>query len=849
MRLLYLLILFSIFAFDVHGQNSKPVLDTGATIHWQKANFPSLSFDGKYAGYLVQSGYNSSQLILKRLDDGWKMASEKVARYEFAREQNFAVYLSEDGNLTLVKLGGTVSDSVQGVIEFKLLNIKGRDKLVYGKIDRSLVLSDLMNGRKKIYKDVENWALAGLNKILVSEKSKNGETLSIIDLIKMQATLLGEYGHVENVVCDKTGRWLAFVAKDADMGIYVISYDAESNKIVHNVKIDDQRKITSLERISSDGNLLFARFADRLPNKQSTDNVTVWKYTDVKLQSQLRKESNKQQPLEYFNFSSGKWEVIEGKGEQAGFLNADERMMHIALQEGDAYEAQWNLKSKARHYLYYLPNKRRYEITFHLISRSPDGKYVLGTETDRDSFQQIILYDVNTGIKQTLVLGKDNDLSIDSTLAHNDRESYSFVGWRERVAYFYDAYDIWKIDLASSRKLKSVTNGFGRRTGIVLRFGNELENEVISETSLLLARNTHDQSTGYFKLNKEGLDPVLLSMDSYYYNSPGDFNSYDFLPVKALKADVWLVSREKSSESKNYFFTKDFRKFRPITYVYPERAYNWMTSKVVNFKTISGDDCKAVVYIPEDFDSTKRYPVIINYYEHLSYFDNYIQPYLSSNSINVPWFVSRGYIVCKTDIKYKKGETGQSALNAVEGLAKYLSGFSYVDSMGIGIQGHSFGGYETNYIVTHSQRFAAAISASGYSDLISDVNSIRTQYGGNFQANRTEVGQGRLGYTLWQRPDIYIENSPIFAADKVKTPLLIMHNPNDNAVNFTQGLEFFIALRRLQRRVWMLEYKDEGHSLRSEANKYDYTTKMDEFFGHYLKRQPMPDWMKPQNAE
>jgi dipeptidyl aminopeptidase/acylaminoacyl peptidase len=203
--------------------------------------------------------------------------------------------------------------------------------------------------------------------------------------------------------------------------------------------------------------------------------------------------------------------------------------------------------------------------------------------------------------------------------------------------------------------------------------------------------------------------------------------------------------------------------------------------------------------------------------------------------------VSNGYLVCIPNIYYTVGHTGQSVINSVVSAAQYLSAFPWVDAARMGLEGHSFGGYETNYLVTHSNLFAAAQESAGPADFVSGYGELA--FGGMSSAVWHETGQGRLGTTPWQRPDIYLENSPVFRLDKVTTPLLMLHNKEDGAVSFSQGVEMFTGLRRLQKPVWLLQYDDEDHILNTTDCRLDFSIRQEQFFDHYLKGAPMPVWM------
>jgi dipeptidyl aminopeptidase/acylaminoacyl peptidase len=212
---------------------------------------------------------------------------------------------------------------------------------------------------------------------------------------------------------------------------------------------------------------------------------------------------------------------------------------------------------------------------------------------------------------------------------------------------------------------------------------------------------------------------------------------------------------------------------------------------------------------------------------------------LSNGTLNVAWFVSNGYLVFVPDIRYyKHGFPGNCAFEAVNSAADVLSRLPFINAKQMGLQGHSFGGWETNYIVSLTNRFAAAASSGGACDLVSlnnEYNRGRSDY--------FESGQGRIAASLWKKPELYIHNSPIFKADKVNTPLLILHNRNDSSVPFMQANEWFNSLSHLQKRVWLLSYADEDHGLYSDKNKLDYSIRLAQFFDHFLEGAPEPAWM------
>ncbi len=297
-------------------------------------------------------------------------------------------------------------------------------------------------------------------------------------------------------------------------------------------------------------------------------------------------------------------------------------------------------------------------------------------------------------------------------------------------------------------------------------------------------------------------------------------------------------------QSSELFTAKGLQPLTQITNIAAQQIpYNWLTAELVRWKMFDGKMSEGILYKPENFDPHKKYPVVFYFYEkNADGIYSYKQPAPSASTINIPYFVSNGYLVFDPNIYYKTGQPGESAYNSVVSAAKYLGKFSWVDSTRMGIQGQSWGGYQVAYLVTRTNMFKAAGAGAPVSNMTSAYGGIRWGTGivRQFQYEKT---QSRIGATLWQRPDLYLKNSPLFAADKINTPLLIMHNDADGAVPWYQGIELFSALRRLGKKVWMLQYNGEDHNLVERRNRKDLSIRLSQFFDYYLKSAKAPEWL------
>lgn len=319
--------------------------------------------------------------------------------------------------------------------------------------------------------------------------------------------------------------------------------------------------------------------------------------------------------------------------------------------------------------------------------------------------------------------------------------------------------------------------------------------------------------------------------------------------TRSKDGKVMIYSKHNFVNSPDVWLTKDnFKTQVRITDINPQqKGYNWGTAELVHWKSATGIDLDGILYKPENFDSTKKYPMIVYFYERTSQtLHTYRAPAPSRSTINIPFFVSNEYLVFVPDIAYQTGHPGKSALDCiVPGVKKIISENSWVDADNIAIQGQSWGGYQVAYMVTQPQVFKWKAAGAG-----APVSNMTSAYGGirwgsgMVRQFQYEHSQSRIGKNLWDGFDLYIENSPLFFADKVETPLLIMHNDKDEAVPWYQGIELFTALRRLGKPVWMLQYNNESHNLSERVNAKDLSIRLEQFFNHFLKGAPMPVWMK-----
>jgi len=316
-------------------------------------------------------------------------------------------------------------------------------------------------------------------------------------------------------------------------------------------------------------------------------------------------------------------------------------------------------------------------------------------------------------------------------------------------------------------------------------------------------------------------------------------------PLKAKDADRLLWTRESFVEFPDLWVSDlEFAHARKLSDANPQQAeFRWGSAELVSWLSDDGIPLNGILIKPDGFDPSRKYPMMVYFYERLSDGLNaYQSPVPNRTSIRYAFYASRGYLVFVPDIPYEIGYPGESAIDAVVPGVLSLVDKGFVDPTRIGVQGHSWGGYQVAYMVTKTNLFAAAEAGAPVSNMTSAYGGIRWQSGMSrmFQYERS---QSRIGGTLWNAQDRYIHNSPVFFADKIQTPLLILHNDNDGAVPWYQGIELFVAMRRLGKTVFMLNYNGESHGLTHKTNQADWMIRMQQFFDHYLLDAREPEWM------
>jgi dipeptidyl aminopeptidase/acylaminoacyl peptidase len=413
-----------------------------------------------------------------------------------------------------------------------------------------------------------------------------------------------------------------------------------------------------------------------------------------------------------------------------------------------------------------------------------------------------------------------------------------YFGWaKDGVSVLlYDNWDVWNVPVHGGKGVNLTVNGKQEGIRYQRRFRLDPEEKGI-DLSQPLYISTYGEWTkkggvSVVKKGKPGAE-VLLWDDAV------------FSITKAKKAELFLFTKQTSKDYPDYYASDAaLKKGRRLTEANPQqKEYLWSDGEVLlDYESVKGDKLQAALFLPANYEEGKRYPAIVYIYEKVSQgLNRYNAP--SARGFNKSVYTSRGYAVLMPDIVYKVDDPGMSSVWCVLPAVKAAVDAGVVDEARVGIHGHSWGGYQTSFLITQTDAFAAAVAGAPLTNMISMYSSI---YWNSGSANQPifESSQGRFRGGYWENIEAYTRNSPVYYARNVTTPLLLLHNDKDGAVDWNQGIEYFNTLRRLEKPVVMLQYKGENHGLRKPPNMKDYTIRMREFFDHHLMGKPAPEWLE-----
>lgn len=884
-------ICISIFSFS-----QKIALDHSVYDQWESIRESIWQPQGKFICYSINPQEGDAVLIVKNI----------ASKAEIIISRGAQPIFTEDGNYLIAKIKPSFNETRKAKIDKKKPDEMPKDSLVIltlatGKINKipavksfqvpefgngsiaymkdskgdfnkegaQLYFRDLSSGLESVFNNISQYLIhpkgEGVMMYQVRTKQKEAKIFlsSIADTNTI--TLNSHFYSATNFTWDEQGKQLAYLVErdSADKTLqknYTLAYynhgldsahfviNRNHDQIPKQYTIGGDRKIS----FSKSGSVLSLGVQPILPIKDTSlpefdrVSVDVWHYADPTLQTvQLKNLDATLKSTETVLYRPADNSVTYlGKIKDRDLLKTNEgdgRYTYALIDSNYAIASQWQGFSQRD--LYVIDNNTaknslvQKNIKISQLAPSYDGQRLVYYVEDQKKYKS---YDVASGVSKNILTDISVALYDEENDVPDDPNAYGIAKWMKDDKHFlvYDRYDIWLADAEGKSPSIKLTNG--RQNKISYRFvETDNDRRFLNADAVILLKTFNEVD------KSEGL--VSLSLGTRKLFAINQLPMHLTTIVAAKKSNDLLVMQEDEKQSPNlYHYSFDTLKQNPmaLTQINPQQNnYNWMTSQLVKWKSYTGKTAEGVLYLPENFDAKKKYPMIVYFYERSNQtLHNYLPPAPTPSRLNIPFFASRGYVVFVPDIWYTKGYPGQGAYDYILSGARAMVQKGFVDSTKIGLQGQSWGGYQIAYLITKTKLFAAAWAGAPVVNMTSAYGGIRWGSGLNrqFQYEKT---QSRIGASLWERPDLYIKNSPLFDLPKVTTPLVIMSNDADDAVPWYQGIEMFTAMRRLDKKVWLLVYNNEAHNLVERKNRKDIQIREQQFFDTFLKGASMPTWL------
>lgn len=857
LRLTTITLLFILLGLKMHGQElSKQQIKESDFQKWGKLINQAISEKGNWISYSMQYSEAPDTLFVESVNKKKNYQFANANKGEFIGEMSF-IYLDKNKTLNWIDLNSGENKTIKNIKSYDVSNshyiitIEQRDNKKYLGI-RDFKANSLENIEGVVEYKLNN----SRDALLCYKEEKQVKSMTIIKLgTSIQKSQIREENNVSfsNLVWSDSDQSIAFLEKYTEKEEKLFYYSLEKDRWseLNPEEIENFPKEFQLSArhntitISPDDERVIFGIIKNLSPQGKNNPVQIWNSNDAVIHSEKKHLGELEN-----NFQLAVWWPQTGKFSQI----TEENKPYCILNNDKDYALTFNYTDIPHQYTmnrkvnYYVKNLETGEedVVIHnqptglrISSMSPKGKYFA-------YFNENVWWVYDFVKKKKMALLPTIDFS--NLEYANEKSNFGVAGWcqKEENIILYDQYDVWKVPLNGDKPVRLTQ---GREKKIAYRVVQDNKKKyflaagnndpIINIKQEILLSATTDNETGYFVRKPNG-KLVEISFDKSLHSNSS----------KASKANKIIFHKQNYDTPPRLMLANTNANQSAVIYQSNKHHfdYQWYKQDIIEYKNSYGETLNGILYYPTEYKTTQQYPMVVFIYEEQ--FDKknkFINPSkFNMTGFNVSSLTAQGYFVLMPDIKYKIGSPGLSALDCVLAATNKVINKGIVNKNKIALMGQSFGGYETNFIISQTNLFKTAISGVSIYDVSRMYQSV-SESSGQSEMWRFESQQWRMGKSLFEDRKSYETNSPSNYVQNITTPLLLWCGEEDRQIDPNQSIAFFLALRRLEKECILLMYPNESHSISSRVNQLDLHARINDWFAYHLKNEPPAEWIKKKN--
>ncbi|KUJ56391.1 alpha/beta hydrolase family protein [Chryseobacterium aquaticum] len=776
-------------------------------------NLKSTSLDGKWLSFYKLYDDNIDTLIVVNRENPIEQHQKlKVLDYKWSKDRLVLKYKDYTEVFDYIKnkhWNLPACENIGVINEDNLLALYNSDTVRVYDLKNEKLVEILVRVSKFFFRD---------NTVCL--QIKNGEENELLELRKSgKTTLYKTTNDILNVKVLKNHSFLIF-EKNEGLVQDIVYYNRLSKKISKFSQILNLKFNSATGYQRSDGSIIIDTETSKVRGLNinpeiwlSSDNNLLEKFKNSVLSKFLwlpdEKRLNK--------LGSEQLERVVDINNENYFLvfNSSEMQDYTTKQVSSKI---YRFDKRTNHYEYVDTIKE--EATY-----SPDGQYLIYKNNDF-----VKLLNINT-LKYVKIKNK----------------SFINAYFTDNQKIIFDGYEgLWEYDIKRSKYKLGYKNESGFYKIIKYDYSTNFPSFLLELN--FRCRSLKDNNFVFEIYDQSNLvKSIYEKFNGKYFSLSKNVSSKLVYQKQDISKNSYLFTEENYNLPKQFISLSRFYEKKVIYQSnIGDKAQHNFRVETIHYKNSEDVNLKGTLNYPLDYNPAKKYPMIVHVYQIQSDKRNEYPVFLEQNiteGFNIRSLLERGYFVYMPDIVFDKKGTGLSAMDCINKSIDALTQNNSIDFEKVGLVGHSHGGYITNFIATHSNRFATYISGAGYSDIVRSYFSMSFHYMSPLYW-QYENGQFDFKKSFFEDKELYFNNNPIYFVENVSKPVLLWTGKKDLNVEWGQSMEFYIGLKRNKKDATLLIYPDEGHYMTSSSNAKDLYIKNMEWLGYYLKGERKPSWIE-----